>query len=132
MRAHHEFSDTRETPPTNSDTAVPSGSYTINTTIRSGNMGFNVNNVPGRSAIQIHMEGTTTGCIVFDRDTESRNWEQFKCDMQDTSSAGQPTIRLHIRYDMSDGSDNPRGNRGDGRADEGGPDEVPWPDIAGL
>ena len=48
----------------NYDTTVPSGSYKVEDSIDKGKIGFRVIGTVGRSAIEIHRDGLTTGCIT--------------------------------------------------------------------
>jgi len=114
--------------PVNDDTATPSGDFTISTTIN--RIGYDITATPGRSAIQIHYEATTTGCIVFDRDSDAANWMRFKCDMEETKASGRSSIPIKLWYSMVDGSRLPHGNRADGTDDPGGTPE-PFPDTEG-
>ena len=105
------------------DTPIPSGNYSVETKIRAGTIGFLVLNVPGCLAIEIHLNGVTTGCIAM-----QDSWNLMVQNMADTKRGGTEAIPLSVWFEMSDGTANPHGNTGNGNGDLGNPPGY-WPEL---
>ena len=94
------------------DTTVPSESYHVEDKILDDHIGFKVNGTVGRSAIEIHRQGLTTGCI-----TTAEIDRLIKImDENHKSDCCKHDIPTEIEYDTYPA---PKGNNGNGRGDPG-------------
>jgi RHS repeat-associated protein len=110
------------------DTSTPSGDFTASTTesqVIPGLMGYKINeNIPGRSGMYFHTASGTQGCIGL-----THGYSEFKEHMDHTKSCcNKKTVRIHVRYDLSEDTQPPRGSLGNGRNDPLNNGNAPWPD----
>ena len=95
--------------PPGHDTSIPSGRFSVTTSL-GGRIGYLVDPVPGRGDIEIHNEGTTTGCIAT-----RYFYQQFVPLMDKTREnpccKNRNRVPIEVWYNMKDGTGEPIGNR---------------------